>query len=400
MPLSRLSPRSARTGLARQRFSSANQAGNQRHLQLWAAIRKTREELDLLQRQIDQVETLFNQHIVPRERDLTDAMSAVTKRLIQHFSETNLDIPNQSLLGLWINENLNSLQDHPFGNPDDVRLLNKQWLELLNNDGPVEVQLARLARRINSSSVSAHDAKGKSTYDVDAADESAVSQTYEHPSDTFSKSDKQSDSPDHSEDKTAYTDAESEKQKFDNDSVNTNTADKLQSLEDKLSVEHLFRQLAKVLHPDREQNDARRAEKHILMSQCLKARQEKDINALLSLYCEHVGELPDELDSNSHSELISALEAQLKELQTELRQRRFGDPLQSMIVERYSSSDNADCNHRIQSHAQSLNIETTQARQLVRQLDDYEGLLDALDERRSVEQDRMAINELTGLSGS
>ena len=152
-----------------------------------------------------------------------------------------------------------------------------------------------------------------------------------------------------------------------------------------------------MLHPDREQDESLRAEKHELMSQCLKARQEKDINALLSLYCEHVGELPDDLNNDSHSELISALETQLKELQAELRHKRFGDPLQSMIVERYSSSDTSESERRIQSHAHSLDAETSQTRELVEQLEEHDGLLDALDERRSVEQDRMAINEMTGL---
>ena len=181
------------------------------------------------------------------------------------------------------------------------------------------------------------------------------------------------------------------------DQGNTSTAENLRSIEDRLSVERLFRQLAKVLHPDREQDETLRAEKHELMSQCLKARQEKDINALLSLYCEHVGELPDDLNDDSHSELVSALEAQLKDLQAQLRHKRFGDPLQSMIVERYSSSDTSDSERRIQSHAHSLDAETSLARELIKQLDEHDGLLDALDERRSVEQDRMAINEMTGL---
>ena len=388
MPLSRLTPRSSRKGLARQRSSSGSQAGSQRHLQLWAAIRKTREELDLWQHQIDQVEALFNQHIVPREHALTDVMSTVTDRLIQHFSNTDLDIPNQSLLGLWINENLDSLQDHPFGDEHITRALTRRWLDLLNNDGPVESQLARLVRRNNavpaseptSEPISEPASNPESASDADASGSSA----------------RQTKPTGNAADSNIYEDI-SERLSATDDTDKLGTADNLRSLEDKLSVERLFRQLAKVLHPDREQDDTLRAEKHELMSQCLKARQEKDINALLSLYCEHVGELPDDLNNDSHNELISALETQLKELQAELRYKRFGDPLQSMIVERYSSSDTSDSERRIQSHAHSLDTETSQARELVQQLEEHDGLLDALDERRSVEQDRMAINEMTGL---
>ena len=400
MPLSRLSPRSSRKGLARQRSSSSSQASSQRHLQLWAAIRKTREELDLWQRQVDQVEALFNQHIVPREYALTEVMSTVTERLIQHFSKTDLDIPNQSLLGLWINENLDSLQDHPFGDEQFTRVLTRQWLELLNNDGPVENQLARLVRRNNAIPASDGNASGNSAQHTESsrnsADYDTDANTSEHRSTTDrTASDEQAHVSDEKQNSNKGSSADEEH--VNGEEGNSSTAENLRSLKDKLSVERLFRQLAKVLHPDREQDETLRAEKHELMSQCLKARQEKDINALLSLYCEHVGELPDDLNNDSHSELISALEAQLKELQTHLRYKRFGDPLQSMIVQRYSSSDTSDAERRIQTHAHSLDAETSNARELVEQLKEHDGLLDALDERRSVEQDRMAINEMTGL---
>jgi len=151
-----------------------------------------------------------------------------------------------------------------------------------------------------------------------------------------------------------------------------------------------------VLHPDREQDEVEKEKKHVLMSQLLEARKGNDINALLNLYCEHIGELPDDIDVNSHNELIAALEQQLKELQLELRQKRFADPLQSMIVERYSSSNTADCEQRINNHAKSLDIEIDAASALLLSLSTVDGLLDALDERRALEQDKLAINELTG----
>ena len=111
----------------------------------------------------------------------------------------------------------------------------------------------------------------------------------------------------------------------------------------------------------------------------------------------HQGDLPDDLNNNSHSELVSALEVQLNQLQLELRDKRFGDPLHTMIIERYSSSTSSDCEKRIKNHAESLNHEITATVLLVSQLDEHDGLLDALDERRALEQDSMAINEMTGM---
>ena len=401
MPLSRLTPRSSRTGIARQKSARASASDAQRHLQLWAAIRATQRELDVWQRQVDQVESLFNKYIVPRERELTLVVTRLTKQLIQCFSNPDLDIPDQSLLGLWITDNLGSLRDHPFAEAGSVNELQQQWRQVLSHDGPVENQLARLARQHEVETESQHNPTATKTEKQDETSPGT-------PQDTVADDGKQhrrSRSPEREDNESSHDNqsgqADSEANNQDRHSKNepddTQVSDTISSLEDKLSVDRLFRQLAKVLHPDREQNEQAKAAKHVLMSECIKARKENDINALLSLYCEHVGELPDDLNNNSHAELVGALETQLKNLQRLLRQQRFGDPLQSMIVERYSSSTASDCERRISTHAQSLNDEITAAQLQLNQLANKEGLLDALDARRALEQDRMSINELTGM---
>lgn len=400
MSFSRLSPRSARTGVTRGRASIRTPEKSSHHLRLWEAIRITREEIDLRQRQVEQVDTLFHQFIVPREAQLTNEYCNVTKHLIGHFEHAELSTADQSLLGLWISENLQSLNDHPFASIQRRQILNDAWRTLINLDGAIENQLARLARSKNSASPS-YDQKirqsGAATstgnkYNAQQPDagrhQSSSQETDAH---GYAGSSSDNVSSDHLDTRAHKASRYSENN---TDDIN----EKINILEQRLSAERLFRQLAKVLHPDREQNETLKAEKHILMSQCLKARQEKDINTLLSLYCEHVGDLPDDLSDNSHEELILALQQQLKQLQMELRQLRFGDPLHSQIVERYASLENADCERRINRHADSLDIEIENTKLLASQLDTQFGLMDALEQRREVEMDRLAIDELTGMS--
>ena len=404
MPLSRLSPRSTRSTLARQASSRAKPNDSQRHIHLWAAIRKTREEIDQWQRQVDQVEGLFAKHVVPREHELTRATTSITAQLINHFENTDLEIADKSLLGLWVTDNLNSLDGHPFSDALKTRQLSEQWLQLLNSDGPVENQLARLARQKGfQSSLEGDDTQDNGVGEFASYEDEPVKQARHAESSTSAPGNKNPSGADfHVHDGTPpFDDTAANKSRKCKDDLN-NTDDSVQldetisSLENKLSIERLFRQLAKVLHPDREQDENIRAKKQTLMSECLKARQEKDINALLTLYCEHVGELPDDLNNNSHDELVGALEAQLKRLQADLRTKRFGDPIVAMIVERYSSSNQQDCERRIQNHAKSLQEEITSARELDKHLNSHDELLDALDARRALEQDRMSINEMTG----
>ena len=390
MPLSRLAPRSSATGLSRKKKNTSSNDDTQRHLYLWTAIRKTQEEINVWQRQVDQVEGLFAKYVAPREQQLTKAVSDLTEKLMQHFETTELEIADKSLLGLWICDNLSSLYDHPFGDPALTGALRNRWLVLLNNDGLVENQLAKLTRNYSTDEEPTHR-RTEPIIDEAFSDDDATSDVTSNVDKANLKSD-EDDTPESASDSTTHKD-EDEAVKA---TSNPDLADTISSLEDKLSVERLFRQLAKVLHPDREQDEEAKAAKHVLMSEVLEARKNKDINALLTLYCEHVGELPDDMDLNSHNELVAALEQQLKQLQLELRTKRFSDPLLSMIVERYSSSNTVDCEQRINNHASSLDAEIEAAMALSASLSSHDGLLDALVERRAVEQDKHAINELTG----
>ena len=49
----------------------------------------------------------------------------------------------------------------------------------------------------------------------------------------------------------------------------------------------LFRQTAAALHPDREKDEDRRKEKHVLMSHLLKASKERDLISIVKLHERH-----------------------------------------------------------------------------------------------------------------
>lgn len=428
MPLSRLSARRNRNTLLPQRSqsSSSNSGQNQaasRHLNLWEAIRRTRDELAQWQARVDQVNTLFHHSIVPREHRLTDAYCDLSDALMSQFAITTLSPADRSLIGLWITENLQSLATHPFVTESYRSSLLTQWAVLIDIDAPIENQLMRLARQhalfVNSDSDNSQDPQSSDSqsswsFDANVDKESAADddddlvfdfgwhQKSSTPETAETSDTSNAEDPIPSEENT-------QQDSFDANGVNDDAGEQSDAstrkkidetvsvLEKNLSVDKLFRQLARVLHPDREQNETLKAEKHELMSQCLKARQEKDINTLLTLYCVHVGELPDNLNDGSHEELITALQLQLSQLQQEFRDKRFGDPLQAQIVERYGDSNNTVCEQRIAHHAKSLDVEIQQTTKKTKTIQTNIGLQDALIERRAIEQDRMAIDEITGI---
>jgi len=132
------------------------------------------------------------------------------------------------------------------------------------------------------------------------------------------------------------------------------------------------------------------------MSECLEARQSGDIDTLLQLYCQHIGELPHELTVDSHEELIKALEKQLKQLQIEFRQLRFSDPLLKQIIDRYSDASQHQTEQRVMDHAAILDKEIAKIQSTQQSLATESGFQAALAVRRAIELDRWAIDELTG----
>ncbi len=396
MPLSRLSQRSRRTGLKRQGRTSSQPTQASRHHRLWEAIRTTREEINNWQIRADYIQGQFQNTILPREHRITDSVQQLTHLVIEHFQNPKRDAAERSLLGLWIIHNLGSLATHPFASKAQSNELLIQFSQTLDSDDAIDSQLLRLLQNNEPEADRASDTASFYAQDDESElDEEEITFDFGwHKSADVETPHAQSSRVDEEP-----TPSSSYSTSTEND-VDEGTAsvldEKINTLEQKLSINRLFRQLAKVLHPDREQDETLKAEKHLLMSQCLEARQNKDIDTLLELYCEHVGELPEGLTDDSHEELISALELQLKQLQRELRQQRFGDALQAQIVERYSDSSNTGVQQKIAKHAKELDRVITDNERTQRQLATEVGLQLALVERRAIELDRMSIDELTG----
>ncbi len=396
MPLSRLSQRSRRTGLKRQGRTSSQPTQASRHHRLWEAIRTTREEINNWQIRADYIQGQFQNTILPREHRITDSVQQLTHLVIEHFQNPKRDAAERSLLGLWIIHNLGSLATHPFASKAQSNELLIQFSQTLDSDDAIDSQLLRLLQNNEPEADRASDTASFYAQDDESElDEEEITFDFGwHKSADVETPHAQSSRVD---EEPTPSSAYSTSTENDVDEGTASVLDeKINTLEQKLSINRLFRQLAKVLHPDREQDETLKAEKHLLMSQCLEARQNKDIDTLLELYCEHVGELPEGLTDDSHEELISALELQLKQLQRELRQQRFGDALQAQIVERYSDSSNTGVQQKIAKHAKELDRVIADNERTQRQLATEVGLQLALVERRAIELDRMSIDELTG----
>jgi len=349
MPLSRLSSHGRRTGSLkpkRQSHRSTHNEAKNRHDRLWDAIRSTRTSIDDWKTQSEHVQSLFNHWILPRERRFTDSTCELSEALIDELSTPDRSQSERSLLGLWIIQNIESLCSHPFARESRWHAVLDSFTDALNTNDPIDCQLIRVCQQ--SISRFKEDVLNDEPITRNAAEDNHFAFLYDTREDPYEEDDIVFDFGWHKRDgdhctenscKSSETQKNEQRNKSQENSAfhsedRESLDKKIDSLEQRLTIDKLFRQLAQVLHPDREQDESLKADKHQLMSECLEARQSGDIDTLLQLYCQHVGELPDELTEDSHGELINALEGQLKQLQKEFRQLRFSDPLLNQIIDR------------------------------------------------------------------
>jgi hypothetical protein len=148
----------------------------------------------------------------------------------------------------------------------------------------------------------------------------------------------------------------------------SNTKD-LRQLLKKSSINKLFRQLARVLHPDREQDESRKAHRHEQMSQLLKAREQNDLYTLFSLYEEHLGQSPlESLSEDTDEDLLALLKAHTRELREQQETLIYADPLQGLLYDQFYDKKPKTRARKLQEYCQNLRKIIDNEREITRSI--------------------------------
>jgi len=375
-----------------------------RYLLLWERI----QQLELKLRNQESInETIireFSKKVLPLEEQVTLEIIELTKDIMRLFHSSE-DNANRSLLGFWVLDNFKLLAAHPFANESDVQELYDEWrLPIQGTDDMIEAQLSLLMAsrddlpgqskvRSNYPDADMFAAKKEppkrpaSAVFEDSEDFSVGTEQSQHNDSEFDPSSSAHESDHRAEKKTNR--AQSKKK-----SAKTSTVGK-EKLDNLFDIDKLFRRIAKAVHPDREQDEDKKAQKHAIMSDCLNARNNGDIASLLALYAEHVGDLPTNWSDERSGELVHALETQLLELENRAAKLHSHDPLLQLILNRYLAYDTQDVARRINIHKEKISEKLQGLQQQRENLKTDEGFLDALAERRDIELDRLTLSNLT-----
>ncbi|MFO1368963.1 MAG: hypothetical protein U1F46_08205 [Marinagarivorans sp.] len=101
------------------------------------------------------------------------------------------------------------------------------------------------------------------------------------------------------------------------------------------TLNKMFRQLSKVLHPDLEQDEALKHHKHELMAQLLNARDKQDVGAIVALHSEHIGGDGAQFAPEDFPRLTVLLKKQLRALQMEKEEIAYRSGAAGMVYHRF-----------------------------------------------------------------
>lgn len=124
------------------------------------------------------------------------------------------------------------------------------------------------------------------------------------------------------------------------------------------SINKMFRQIASAIHPDREKDTERKAQRNQLMSELARARDEKDIPKIFAMYSEHVGASPLEFIGEDVETVITLLKRQADRLRAEKANIIHGNPLHGAVYERFYDKSEKRVNAAINQYARDIKKET------------------------------------------
>jgi hypothetical protein len=148
-------------------------------------------------------------------------------------------------------------------------------------------------------------------------------------------------------------------------------------------IKLLFRRVAKVLHPDREQDPVVREQKHHLMSALIEARDRGDIMAMLGLFNDHVAGTAVDFSAEEYPALIQLLQRQLSNLQAEEHTIAHASPFHAFLHRNLYSKQKPTQERKIKAY-------------LTKVEDEYRERLEQAMELRSVKALQAVLKERVG----
>ncbi len=318
-------PKAKTTGLVISKAGKKTLSKNQEEFnKLTLRIEKLQKEIEKKQDKFDLAMKMYGKDLYPLKAALLAERRENVIILFSHYKAKKLAQRDQQMLKLIIREELQTIFDELTGMPDDT--IKQIFNELEGDDYDKALEQEKEEAKKN---MKAALKKAKvDLSDIDANDLDALQKKiFEHNA-TMNE--------EHYEKSNFKNQFQKEKKK----SAKQIEAEKIQEAAEELKKKNIgtiYKQLAKLFHPDLEQDEERKAEKALLMQELTAAYEAKNLHALLTLELKWIHRENDHLESLTDEKLavyLQILKEQIADLSFQKQEIAY-QPQYSVLVQEF-----------------------------------------------------------------
>jgi hypothetical protein len=334
---------------------------------LWKQVQKEKTNIsDALQQQTELV-ARFNAEVLTDEIALSNQLYSETQHLIGFLSKKSLSSRHREILTMWILSQIEILNSRPFEMDHSVHELGD-------------------AVKAHFPEFSEEDIFDDNLFDEDSFDSAQKNQQRKQneskQEDLFGFDDfEQQESAQHvndDEDIWEYDEDPWGNRESARDTKTKADAKAAEALFNASSMNKMFRQLAKIFHPDLAQDEQQKAIKHEQMANLLKAREKQDVLTIFELFCTHCDKSLPSFDDQELKRLNELLKQQVRNLQAEKNEALFENRFHGMIYERFYRKNSQLIALALKDHKESVRKTIGDSQRLVKQTSTLKALTRAL----------------------
>ncbi|NMM39878.1 J domain-containing protein [Pseudoalteromonas arctica] len=313
--------------------------------------------------------TLFNQfqeQVEPHEHHQASMIAEQIIHLSKFIPRKSLTAEQRNELVDWINEDLSYLAGHPFIGEVEVEKVTQIFQSHLNKHNHDTVNAIDSSQLNLLRTMLQQDFPGLELTDEDLREVAVDPQKlYKHLDEQGFGEDgnEQSDNgacdanEEHADQDENWDDFFDQFDQFDRDEIKQQKTDaKLEKLFKSSQLNKMYKRLASKLHPDKEPDPTKKAEKHELMQLLGHARKAKDGFTLLQLYITHFDDDVD-FDEETRANLVPLLQNKIVELNKQHRQQKEGNDPHSLVWRKFNGRSKAQTKANFANHIAALNNE-------------------------------------------
>jgi hypothetical protein len=326
---------------------------------LWQRIEKNQNKITRQKKKIAQLYQEFQTQVLPHEQEMCIQVQALINTLLPFVSRKSLGERHREVLLDWINQELNFIETNPFAMDveiDNLRDTLQQQLLILAQRNPFEEnaenlqQLALMLEEMFGDNLQLNEQELSEI----ARDPSKLQDYIERMHSQVEESEfVDQDSDFHGE----YAEHDDPFEHSDHTGNSRREQLNLDKLFKSSELNKIYKRLATKIHPDKEIDDGRKAEKQVLMQQLSAARKANDVFTILLMYQTHCDETDISFDDTTLLAIQKLLGERARTLEREHYQLSTPSTPQGMVWKQFSGrSKKATANNFAEFIAQRQDI--------------------------------------------